>query len=52
MNPQFLSFLNISTKRGLLEIGLTDQFIDEIVLASIKCNYGQSTDIHQFVGKG
>lgn len=51
MNPKFLSYLNKTTKKGFMEQGLSEKFIDEIVLASIKCNYGQTTDIHQFVGK-
>lgn len=50
MSPTFVEYLNKTSREGFLEHNINEKFIDEIVMASTKCNYGQGTDIHQFVG--
>ena len=51
MSPQFIKYLNKTTKEGFLESGLSEVYIDEIVMGASMCNYGQTTDIHQFAGE-
>lgn len=50
MSPTFIDYLNKTTKQGFMEQGLNERFVNEIVRASTKCNYGQNINIHQFVG--
>ncbi|XP_078050178.1 prenylcysteine oxidase 1 isoform X3 [Augochlora pura] len=50
MNNEFPKLLQISIKRHLLNLGYSDQMIDELVKSTLVVNYGQTTDVHSFVG--
>ncbi|XP_050441089.1 prenylcysteine oxidase 1-like [Adelges cooleyi] len=50
MDPAFSGYLNISIKDAFLNLGYSEKLIEEIVKASIKVNYGQDVNVHQFVG--
>lgn len=51
MSPQFVDDMHVSTKDGFREDGFSERIIDELVLATLTANYGQSTTVHKFVGK-
>ncbi|XP_049788726.1 prenylcysteine oxidase 1-like [Schistocerca nitens] len=42
--------LHVSLKEALLHEGFSKLLIDELVTAAIVVDYGQTTDVHQFVG--
>ncbi|KRX76228.1 Prenylcysteine oxidase, partial [Trichinella sp. T6] len=42
--------LNCSLRFALTKCGIENAIIDELVQAAMLCNYGQSVDIHSFVG--
>ncbi|KRZ18794.1 Prenylcysteine oxidase [Trichinella zimbabwensis] len=42
--------LNYSLRLALTKYGIENAIIDELVQAAMLCNYGQSVDIHSFVG--
>ena len=50
MDPSFLDMLEQSLEAGLKEEGIADIFIQELAVAVMRVNYGQSVDAHQFVG--
>jgi prenylcysteine oxidase / farnesylcysteine lyase len=50
MDPSFLDMLERSLEAGLKEEGIADIFIQELAVAVMRVNYGQSVDAHQFVG--
>ena len=52
MNPDFLTSLKKSTSEEMAEIGLSERFIDEMVRAAMRTNYGQDISIGGFVGMG
>lgn len=52
MDPSFVHYLNISVKDAFLKNeNLPEILIKDIVQASLRVNYGQNTDVHEFVGK-
>uniref|UniRef100_A0A1B6CZE3 Prenylcysteine lyase domain-containing protein n=1 Tax=Clastoptera arizonana TaxID=38151 RepID=A0A1B6CZE3_9HEMI len=50
LSPYFPSYLSISLKDALSKEGFSNRLIDELVNAGLTCDYGQSPDVHQFVG--
>ncbi|KRX92782.1 Prenylcysteine oxidase, partial [Trichinella pseudospiralis] len=42
--------MNCSLRLALTKYGIQNAIIDELVQAAMLCNYGQSVDIHSFVG--
>lgn len=50
INPKFVEYLNITTNLGFQEEGITSVVIDEIIMATIRANYGQNLNIHKMVG--
>lgn len=52
MDPSFVNYLNISVKDAFLnQEDLSNSLITELVQASLRVNYGQNTNVHEFVGK-
>ena len=51
MSPQFEDDMHISARDGFKERGFSEKIIDELVSATLTVNYGQSTSVHNFVGK-
>lgn len=51
MNPQFVNAMNTSAYSGFQEKGFSQRIIDELITATLTANYGQSTTVHEFVGK-
>lgn len=49
MKPDFVKDLHISCKEGFQESGVSQRVIDELVMATIMVNYGQTTSVHKFV---
>lgn len=47
----FTGMLNRTLLETLLKAGFSEKFLEEIVAPVMRVNYGQSTDIHGFVGK-
>lgn len=50
MDPSFSLMLEKSLEDGLTEMGLSEMLIQELAMAVMRVNYGQTTDAHQFVG--
>lgn len=50
MSPDFLRLLQSTLADELRSSGFSEPLIQELVNAGIRCNYGQSTSIHAFVG--
>ncbi|XP_060835997.1 prenylcysteine oxidase 1-like isoform X1 [Rhopalosiphum padi] len=51
MDPSFVNYLNISVKDAYLkEEHFSESLITELVQASLRVNYGQNTNVHEFVG--
>lgn len=52
MDPSFVNYLNISVKDAYLKNeDFSESIINELVQASLRVNYGQNINVHQFVGK-
>lgn len=52
MDSSFVSYLNISVRDGYLKNqDIPECIVDELVQASLRVNYGQNTNVHEFVGK-
>lgn len=51
MDSSFVNYLNISVKDAYLEQDFPETLINELVQASLRVNYGQNTNVHEFVGK-
>ena len=51
MSPDFVEDLQETVKDGFTENGFSERLIDELVSATLTVNYGQSTKVHEFVGK-
>ena len=51
MSPDFLRLLQSTLADELRSSGFSEPLIQELVNAGIRCNYGQSTSIHAFVGE-
>lgn len=50
MDPLFVLMMERSLENGLKHAGISSLFIEELANAVMRVNYGQSTDVHQFVG--
>lgn len=52
MDPSFVNYLNISVKDAYLKREhISESLINDLVQASLRVNYGQNINVHQFVGK-
>lgn len=52
MDPSFVNYLNISIKDAYLNHEeFSECLINELVQASLRVNYGQNINVHEFVGK-
>ena len=51
MSTTFVDTLHTSSKSYLLDYGFSELFIDELIMGALRTNYGQTTDIHAFVGR-
>lgn len=51
MSPEFVEMVKVSSAEWLKSEGFHDLMIDELVTAVTQCNYGQTPDIHAFVGE-
>jgi len=50
MDPSFVNYLNISVKDAYLKEHFSESLVTELVQASLRVNYGQNTNVHEFVG--
>lgn len=50
MDEQFVNYTRISARTMFKDAGLSDLFIDELVTGALRDNYGQTPDVHGFVG--
>ncbi|KAL8611776.1 hypothetical protein ACOMHN_009458 [Nucella lapillus] len=50
MSEQFVNYTRHSTRTVMKDAGFSDTFIDELVTGAFRDNYGQTPDIHAFVG--
>lgn len=51
MDPSFVDQLNITAKEGFInDAELSELIVTELVQASLRCNYGQTINVHEFVG--
>lgn len=51
LNKDYPNYLTVTLKDALTKEGFSERLIDEVVKAGLMCNYGQGTNVHQFVGK-
>lgn len=51
MSPKFPSMLGYSIAEEFSKQGFSQNFVNELVQGGLLSNYGQSTDVHAFVGK-
>lgn len=51
MDPSFVNYLNISVRDAYLNEHFSEAVITELVQASLRVNYGQNINVHEFVGK-
>ncbi|XP_064634573.1 prenylcysteine oxidase 1-like [Lineus longissimus] len=50
MSPAFFELTQKSVREALTEAGMSKRFIDEVVMVALRNNYGQTPDVHAFVG--
>lgn len=51
MDAGFVDLTKKTIREVLKEDGFSDLFIDELVTAGMRVNYGQGADVHGFVGR-
>lgn len=52
MDPSFVNYLNVSVRDAYLNHeDFSECLINELVQASLRVNYGQNINVHEFVGK-
>lgn len=52
MDPKFADYLNVSVKDAfLVNDDFSESLINELVQGSLRVNYGQNINVHEFVGK-
>lgn len=52
MDPKFADYLNVTVNDAfLINDDFSKSLINELVLGSLRVNYGQNTSVHEFVGK-
>lgn len=51
MDPNFVNYLNVSVHDAFVnDEGFSEKIVNELVQASLRCNYGQTVNVHEFVG--
>ncbi|KAG4080356.1 hypothetical protein HA402_010848 [Bradysia odoriphaga] len=51
MDPTFPNYLNVTVHDAFVnDEGLSESIVNELVQASLRCNYGQTINVHEFVG--
>lgn len=50
LNPNFVAMKKVTIADYLMKLGYSELFIKELVTGAMRSNYGQSTDLHAFVG--
>ncbi|XP_050410806.1 prenylcysteine oxidase 1 [Patella vulgata] len=50
MDESFVNFTKITLQTLLEEKGYSERFINEIAMGALRTNYGQTTNVHAFVG--
>lgn len=51
MDPTFVNYLNVTVKESFInDEGLSESIVNELIQASLRCNYGQTINVHEFVG--
>ncbi|XP_046394831.1 prenylcysteine oxidase-like [Ischnura elegans] len=50
MSPEFVNDVKVSSAQGFAKLGVSNRTIDEIVMAGLMVNYGQTTAAQKFVG--
>ncbi|XP_066996508.2 prenylcysteine oxidase 1 [Anabrus simplex] len=50
MSPDFVEGLQETAGSGFKRSGFGDLLVDELILATLAVNYGQTLDVHKFVG--
>lgn len=51
MDPTFVDYLNVTVSNGFMnDEGFSESIVNELVQASLRCNYGQTVNVHEFVG--
>ncbi|XP_063611901.1 prenylcysteine oxidase 1-like isoform X2 [Penaeus indicus] len=50
LDPSFVEMTRVSVRDWFKKLGIQDLVIDELVTAVTNCNYGQTADMHAFVG--
>lgn len=51
MNPSFVDYLHTTSEKGFEMEGFSKIIINELVMATLRTNYGQDLKAHKFVGK-
>lgn len=52
MDPKFADYLNVSVRDAfLVNDDFSESLINELVQGSLRVNYGQNINVHEFVGK-
>lgn len=51
LGSDFVSSLTTESKTGFKEHGVPQIVVDEIVMATLRANYGQNLKVHKMVGK-
>lgn len=50
MSPEFIEDVKISSEKGFAELGISNNTINELIMAGLLVNFGQTTSAHKFVG--
>lgn len=50
MDERFVNYTHYTVKTILHDAGFSDLFINELVMAALRTNYGQTPDVHGYVG--
>lgn len=51
MDPSFVNYLNVTVHDAFVkDQGFSEKIVNELVQASLRCNYGQTVNVHEFVG--
>ena len=51
MSKEMLRMTQMSTTDWLMEQGFNSLTINELVMSALQCNYGQTPEMHAFVGR-
>ncbi|ESO83268.1 hypothetical protein LOTGIDRAFT_236715 [Lottia gigantea] len=50
MDESLVNYTKISIQDLMIEKGFSERFINELVMGALRTNYGQTTNVHAFVG--